>query len=126
MKSSVLWFVAVGTAATIVHFSIVVALVSLAEWNPLAANTIAWCMAFALSFFGHWRFSFGGHRVPLWRSASRFFAVSAAGFIVNQVAYALMLQRSGWGYASSLAAVLAGVAVATYVVSRSWAFRTAA
>jgi putative flippase GtrA len=121
-KASMPWFVGVGAAATLVHFATVVALVSLADWQPLGANVIAWGVAFAVSFFGHWRLSFGAQQAPLWRAAFRFVVVSAAGFGVNQLAYALLLKQAGWGYASALAVVLAAVAVLTYAISRNWAF----
>lgn len=123
-KASVAWFVGVGAAATLVHFGSVVALVSLADWRPLGANVVAWCIAFVVSFSGHWRLSFGAQQAPLRRAAVRFVAVSAAGFGVNQLSYALLLQHAGWGYMTALGVVLAGVACLTYVVSRNWAFRS--
>jgi hypothetical protein len=48
--------------------------------------------------------------------------VSALGFCINESAYALLLHGSGLGYRTALAAVLLGVAVLTYLLSRHWAF----
>jgi putative flippase GtrA len=121
-KASAPWFVAVGAAATLVHFGVVLALVSLGGVAPLAANGVAWCVAFGVSFVGHWRLSFAAQRAPLWRSARRFLLISALGFGANQLAYAWLLAYSGWGYASALAVVLAGVAAATFVAGRRWGF----
>lgn len=111
----------VGAAATLVHFGVVVALVSHSVAGPLTANLVAWTVAFAVSFLGHWRLSFGSQQAPVWRSARRFFTVSVAGFALNQAGYWLLL-RAGWGYAAALAVVLATVAVLTYLTGRFWAF----
>jgi putative flippase GtrA len=58
----------------------------------------------------------------LWRAARRFFVVSAAGFCVNEVTYAVLLRVSGWRYDIVLGFVLIAVAVITYLVSSRWAF----
>jgi hypothetical protein len=58
----------------------------------------------------------------MWRAARRFFGVSAAGFAINEFAYALLLQWSSWRYDFVLALVLVGVAVITYLLSSRWAF----
>lgn len=111
----------VGALATGVHFGVVVGLVARAAWSPLTANVLAWCVAFAVSFFGHWRLSFGTHRAPAWRSVGRFLLVSLLAFGLNQFVYWLLL-RAGWNYGLALAVVLGLVAVMTFVVSRHWAF----
>jgi putative flippase GtrA len=118
---SAFWFIGVGIAATLVHFSVVVGLVSHALASPLAANVVAWGVAFMVSFLGHWRLSFATQQAPARRAVGRFFLVSAAAFALNQLAYWLLL-RAGWNYGVALAAVLAMVALATYLVSRHWAF----
>ncbi len=118
---SAFWFIGVGASATLVHFGVVVALVSLGLAAPLAANVVAWGVAFMVSFVGHWRLSFASQRAPARRASARFFLVSAAAFALNQLAYWLLL-RAGWNYGVALAVVLAAVALATYLVSRHWAF----
>lgn len=118
----VIRFIAVGTMAAAVHLGVVVLLVSGLGWLPLAANVLGWLVAFGFSLSGHWLLTFRAQRSPLWRAARRFFAVSAAGFCANELAYALLLRFSGLRYDLVLAFVLVAVAVMTYLVSSRWAF----
>lgn len=112
----------VGVVATAVHFTAVLALVAGGLSGPLVANPVAWTVAFAVSFFGHWRLSFRSQQAPVWRSARRFFVVSIAGLVVNQTIYSVLLYF-GWRFDVALAVTLAAVAVSTYLASRYWAFR---
>ena len=116
-------FLAGGSAAAALHFAVVVTLVAQFGLPALWANVAGWGVAFGLSFAGHARWTFRDQGAPLRRSALRFFAVSAAGFAVNECAYALLLHWSGLGYATALAAVLLGVALFTYLLGRHWAFQ---
>jgi len=116
------WFVATGCAAAAVHFGVVVALVGRFGLPPLLANVAGWAAALGVSFMGHLRLSFADQAAPPARSARRFLLVSALGFGINESAYALLLHGSGLGYRTALAAVLVGVAVLTYLLSRHWAF----
>ena len=117
------WFVLVGCAAAATHLGIVVLLVRAWAMPPLGANVVAWLVALAVSFAGHHRLSFSGHDVPPRAAAWRFFTISAAGFLLNELAYAALLRWSGLRFEVGLALVLAGVAVATYWASRHWAFQ---
>lgn len=49
--------------------------------------------------------------------------MSACGFFVNEMAYALLLSHNDVRYDLVLAAVLIAVAGMTYLASRYWAFR---
>ena len=119
------WFVAVGVAAAAVHFSVVVLLVELGGWRPLLANPIGWLVAFAVSFTGHHRLTFADSGARVGRAARRFFAISAAGFAVNEAAYATLLAHGALGYRLGLGAVLVAVAALTYWAGRHWAFMRA-
>lgn len=115
-------FIAVGCLAAAVHLGVVVLLVSGMGWPPLVANVLGWLVAFGFSLTGHRLLTFRSRRPPVWQAARRFFAVSAAGFCVNEAMYALLLGWSGWRYDIVLAFVLVAVAVMTYLVSSRWAF----
>ncbi|MEZ5654225.1 MAG: GtrA family protein [Burkholderiaceae bacterium] len=118
-----MWFLLVGTTAALVHWGVVVALVERGSWSPLAANLLAWIVAFGVSFTGHHRFSFRGHgRQPI-GSAGRFAVVSFTGLLVNETAYAMLLRWTGLPYPIALMVVLATVAVGTWLLSRHWVFR---
>jgi putative flippase GtrA len=116
-------FIAVGCTAAAVHLGVVIALVGGLGQLPLAANIIGWLVAFVVSFSGHWLLTFRAQQAPLWRAARRFFGISATGFAVNELAYALLLQWSTLRYDIVLAIILVAVAVITYLLSSRWAFR---
>jgi putative flippase GtrA len=116
------WFVVVGCAAACVHWGVAVALVSQLGWRPLLANVAGWLVALGVSFIGHHRWTFRDHGTPIEVSARRFLLVSAAGFAVNESAYAALLRWSAHRYDVVLAVVLVAVAFATYQLSRHWAF----
>lgn len=116
-------FIAVGCAAAGVHLGAVRLLVEHGGLAPLRANVLGWLLAFVVSFSGHRSLTFRAQRAPLLRSAGRFFILSAAGFAVNQAAYALLLHTSDLRYDWALAWVLIGVAVLTFILGRFWAFK---
>jgi putative flippase GtrA len=115
-------FVAVGCAAAVVHWSVAMAFVAGAGLPPLAANVAGWAVAVSVSFWGHHRLTFGGHGTAAGTAFRRFAVVSAAGFGVNEAAYAMLLHGTAMRADVALALVLAGVAVITYALSRLWAF----
>jgi putative flippase GtrA len=121
-RASGLWFIVVGCLAAAVHFGVVVGLVHGFALNPLVANVVAWLVAFGVSFSGHFHLTFRELRAPLRRAALRFFGVSALGFAANEFTYAVLLHWTGLHYALTLAVVLVLVAVATWLLSRHWAF----
>ena len=115
-------FIGVGCVAAAVHWSVVVGLVGALQWHPLAANVIGWLVSFVVSFSGHHRLTFRDHGVQWPLAAGRFFLVSAAGFAINESAYAVLLGFAGLRYDLLLALVLVAVAVLTYLLGRHWAF----
>jgi putative flippase GtrA len=121
----VLLFVAVGGVAAAVHWFIAVLFVRTAGWVPLAANAGGWAVALCVSFAGQSTLTFGDQGAPFWRSARRYALLSLGGFLANETAYAVLLQWTSWRYDLVLAVVLCGVAVATFMCSRLWAFRPA-
>jgi putative flippase GtrA len=117
-------FIAVGTAAAAVHWTVAVLAVERAGLVPSLANVAGWLVALLVSFGGHWRLTFGDRRSPPLRSALRFLVVSASAFAVNAAAYALLLRADWLPYDVSLALVLLGVAMLSYLASRHWAFHS--
>lgn len=122
LKRRLLRFIAVGVVAAAVHFALVLALAEIWHWPPLLANPAGWALAFVVSYSGHCRLTFADSGAPLARSLRRFLVVSASGFVVNQVAYALLLTQGGMEYRVALAVVLIVVAASTFMASRCWAF----
>jgi putative flippase GtrA len=116
-------FVAVGCAAALTHLGVVALAVELTGLAPLAANVIGFGVAFLVSFGGHARWTFPISPERFATARSRFFAVAFTGFVLNQAAYAEALHLFGPRYyLPVLAAVLLGVAVSTFLLSKLWAF----
>jgi putative flippase GtrA len=116
-------FIAVGTAAAFTHLAIAAAAVELAGLPPLAANVIGFCIAFLVSFGGHARWTFPLAPERFATARARFFAVAVTSFLLNQAAYAEALHLVGPAYyLPALAAVIAGVAISTFLLSKLWAF----
>ena len=120
------WFIAVGCAASLTHWLVVVAIVAGFSVPPLVANLAGWLVAFTVSFSGHYHLTFRYQKSSLWPAATRFFVVSAIGFGINEASYAWLLHATTMRYDVLLFLVLVGVAVLTFVLSRLWAFRPAA
>lgn len=116
------WFVLVGVCASLVHWLVVVALVSQSHWAPLVANVIGWLVAFVVSFTGHYQLTFRSQHAGLTKSLPRFFLISLFGFLINETSYAIALQNTKLPYELLLGVILIGVAVLTFIFSRLWAF----
>ncbi|MCB5363514.1 GtrA family protein [Pusillimonas sp. CC-YST705] len=117
------WFVIVGCSAAATHWAVAVLCVELLGLAPLLANVAGWLVAFNVSLFGHYHLTFKHQHAPWKQAALRFFGVALLGFILNELAYALLLHTTGLRYDVALAVVLVGVAALTFLLSRFWAFR---
>ena len=119
------WFVIVGCAAAATHWAVAVLCVEQFGMPPLLANVAGWLVAFSVSLFGHHHLTFKHQQAPWKQAAVRFFGVALLAFMLNELAYAVLLHATTLRYDLALALVLAGVAVLTFVLSRFWAFRRA-
>ncbi len=116
-------FIGVGTAAALTHLAVVVAAVEISHIAPLVANAAGFSIAFLVSFSGHARWTFPLEPARMNAARLRFFVVAVSGFIINQTAYAEALHVFGADYyLPALAAVLVGVAISTFLLSKLWAF----
>jgi putative flippase GtrA len=111
----------VGVVATVLHIGVAMIAVAAAGANPTVAAMIGFTAAFAVSYFGHFRFTFaasGRHRDYLLK-----FAVSSLASLVLStgmvwVATAIL----GIDYKPSLIALAVIVPVCNYLVNRFWVF----
>ncbi|MBS0505846.1 MAG: GtrA family protein [Proteobacteria bacterium] len=121
-----LQFVLVGGCAAATHLAVVALLVQLTHMAPLVANVLAFLVAFVVSYNGHALLTFASAGARGWAVVARYFAVACLSFVANELLYALALDWLHWHYLWSLAGVLLLVAVATFVLSKFWAFRARA
>jgi putative flippase GtrA len=114
-------FSVVGAVATVLHIGVAMIAVAAAGANPTVAAMIGFTAAFAVSYFGHFRFTFaasGRHRDYLLK-----FAVSSLASLVLStgmvwVATAIL----GIDYKPSLIGLAVIVPVCNYLVNRFWVF----
>lgn len=120
-------FGVVGLAATVVHFLVAVVAVQLGVLAPQLANVLGFGVAFCVSFFGQWRWTFAQRgAAPVARALPLYLLLSIGGFAANALAYAWLLANTSWRYDVALAVVLAAVAALTFVASRAWVFKSRA
>ncbi len=111
----------VGIAATLVHIG-VAWLVHATGASPLLANAAGFLAAFALSYLGHFYWTFSqreGHpkRLP------RFVVVAGVGFALSNAIVWGAVVLVGAPFELALAVILVSVPTATWLLSRLWAFR---
>ena len=109
-----LWATAVYTlSATIAHAI---------GATPSLANALGYAIATAVSFLGHFYWTFGkstGHG----RALRRFLMVSGSGFLLSAVIMKLAAEILGAPFWVALTAIIAVVPAVSWVLGRYWAFR---
>ena len=115
-------FALVGGAAAAMHLAVVALLVQAGALPPLAANVLAFLLAFVVSYNGHALLTFSDTKARGWAVLGKYFAVACLSFVVNELLYWWLLNSLHWNYLISLFLVLVVVAVATFVLSKFWAF----
>jgi putative flippase GtrA len=123
LRSQLLWFLFIGSTSAATHWLVAVAAVEIAGLRASLANVAGWMVAFFVSFSGHYTLTFRHQHKTLLTAIWRFWCVSAAGFLINEIAFVSLLDRTPLPYYVLLALVLVGIAAMTFVFSRYWAFR---
>lgn len=123
----VMRFGLVGVAATVVHMVGFALFIEIFHIWAVAANVLAYCVAFLVSFTGHYGWSFREQTrspdVPWRRSVVRFLAVSMFGLILNTAQVALIVDILGLHYWVAIASMVVVTTSAVFLLSRFWAFR---
>lgn len=117
-------FGVVGAIATSTHIAVLWFLFKTSQLVPFWANSIAFCIAFSVSFWGNYTWTFRSSDNIL-LSMLRFFAVSLCGFIANTILLMLLLAIE---FLPPLWCVLISssmVPVVSYVANRFWVFKNA-
>lgn len=114
-------FCLVGVVATSIHIVVVFLFLDQAGSNLFSANTIAFSLAFGISFLGNYIWTFRSPGSPR-RAMFRFFLVSGSVFLVNTLVLTFLIQL-GW-FSPIVSAVISAsvVPVISFSASRFWAF----
>lgn len=114
-------FFIVGVLATLTHAVIAVSLTEADVMQPLAANCVAFAIAFIVSFSGHHFWSFPG--TENWnKRLIRFFTLSFSGFVANTWLLSSLLKWAALPEAVSIVLAIGVIPLVTYLGARFWAF----
>lgn len=115
-------FGSVGIVATAVHIMAVWILLKETGITPIFANTIAFLVAFLISFAGNYLWTFRSPGSPR-RAMFRFFVIAIFAFASNTLLLALLVHE-GW-FPPIISAVLSAsvVPAISFVASRLWGFK---
>ncbi len=110
-----------GGLATLVHFAVATTIFRLASGHIFLANLAGFMVAFAVSYLGHYHFTFrssASHGAAM----PRFLATALAGLAINNGVLALTVLATGRQSIAGLAVAIVFAAACVYVISRRWAF----
>lgn len=114
-------FISVGGGATIVHVVAALFLNGVLAIAPLWANCFAFVLAWSVSYWGNWRWTFAAASAH--RSAMpRFLALSVCLFGINQAIVYVGTVVLGWPFWASMVLVLLIIPPLGFLAGRLWAF----
>ena len=117
-------FVVVGSVAAGVHLSVLYLVVNLIGITPIVGNTIAFSIAFLVSYTGQSLWTFNHKQHDHKSAAWRFLLIQLlCSFALNQGLFALLLTVTPLNYMVASFIVLITVPIATYTLSKYWAFK---
>jgi putative flippase GtrA len=118
-------FGGVGLAATAVHVTIFSALIEFWNIEPMKSNAIAFGLAFWISFFGHFYWTFAGGedaRRSLGNAGIRFLFVALTGFVLNSLVVYIVEHQLRLPYVYATFGMVFIVPLVLFLMSRYWAF----
>lgn len=117
-------FAAIGVTATVTHATVALLSHHFLAASPFQANLAGYVSAVGVSFFGNRHVTFRG--VPRQTGQFlRFVVISLAGFALTQAITYVGASVLGFPFAVALAPAVTLVPVATFVMSKTWAFAAA-
>ena len=112
----------VGVAATLTHIAVANAALAFLIVSPYASSAVGFAVAFAVSYLGHYHFTFAkdsGHG----QSLPRFFLVALTGFLGSLLVLKVIAAPGAIPQAVSLTLSILVIPGLTYLAARVWAFR---
>ncbi|MBI2706901.1 MAG: GtrA family protein [Proteobacteria bacterium] len=123
LKKQLIRFGLIGLTALSVHLLSVMLFVKTCEIPPLGANVLGFLLAFQVSYWGHYKWTFTADHLPHKQASLRFFIIALSSFGINELMYAGLLQTTHLPYDLALLMVLIFISVSTFILSKFWAFR---
>ncbi len=114
-------FGVVGVSATLTHAAILWALVESVQMRPSLATVIGFLVAFNVSYFGHYYFTFRSTQ-PHKRALPGFALTATAGAVLNWLIFVIGTDLLDWNYWITFLIAIASVPIFVFFVSRRVAF----
>lgn len=111
----------VGITATAVHLGIALSLNVLLDITALVSNSVAFCGALLVSYFGNLRWAFGTQQHNVLR-AGKFLLTAFSGFIINTVILAFLVSKQIFPDALAIIVSVFFVPLVTFVAFKFWVF----
>ncbi|CTQ58100.1 MAG: GtrA family protein [Roseibium album] len=117
-------FAVIGVIATLTHAIVASTLFEAGILSVVPSNVCGFLTAFAVSFSGHyfWSFSHLRQTGTALKSMTRFLVVSIAGFALNSTILTLWLTFTSWPELYGLWLAILIVPAFSFVGARLWAF----
>jgi putative flippase GtrA len=116
----------VGAAAAATHVLVFVGLIELFDMPPLWANLGAFCVAFVVSFLGHFHWTFHAESAEgarAWKDAlPRFITVALVGLGLNSLVVFAVVNVLALPYLIAVVLMVTAVPAVVFVLSKFWAF----
>jgi putative flippase GtrA len=115
-------FAGVGVIATVIHYLVLVLMVSALGFPPTISAAIGYLAGAVTSYWINYKFTFRSTRRHL-GAAARFAAVAATGLFLNTIIVKLGTEDIGLHYLVSQAIATVTVLFYNYIVNRLWTYR---
>lgn len=115
-------FVGVGLVATGVHTGLALILANFLGFHPIAANISGFTVAFFISFFGHFFWTFANSNNTVHQTMPRFIISAIIGAAASNGLLWILLNSVLLPNNISILASIAIVPLVTFLLSRLWIF----
>jgi putative flippase GtrA len=114
-------FSGVGVVAAVVHYGVLIGLVELARWNPVAATLAGYAGGGVVSYALNRRLTYASER-PHAEATWRFAVVAFVGFLLTGLFMQVFTGRLGAPYLPAQLVTTGIVLVWSFVAHRAWTF----
>lgn len=114
-------FTFMGALATLAYYLLGLFFVPLLHLPLLIGNTLAYLLAFAVSYFGHSRWTFQSD-TPVIKTLPRFGLAQIFGLLFNSFIIDVLCHKFSIPYPLAMLAAIMIVPVVTYLICKFWVF----
>jgi putative flippase GtrA len=116
-------FCAVGASGYVINLAVYTALLKWAGLHYLGAAVVSFCVAVSNNYWWNRHWTFVRTKGNFGAQGARFFVVSVAALLVNQVWLLVFLDWFGWGKIVSQAIAIILVTPLNFIGNKLWSFR---